>query len=51
MEYVYCTECKYFRLDDEYIPYCLFEDKCDIWFYEDGRPLEKRPYYEPLELI
>ena len=30
MEYVYCTNCRHFRLDDEYTPYCPFEDKCDI---------------------
>ena len=43
--------CPYFRLDDEYIPYCLFEDKCDIDDCEDGRPLEDRPCYEPLKLL
>ena len=51
MEYVYCTECKYFRLDDEYTPYCPFEDKCDINDCEDSRQLEERPYYEPLKLL
>ena len=51
MEYVYCTNCRHFRLDDEYIPYCPFEDKCDINDCEDSKTLEDRPYYEPLKLL
>lgn len=44
-EYVYCTNCIYFRLDDEFIPYCPFEDECDIEDCEDGRPITERPRY------
>ena len=45
-EYVYCTNCIYFRLDDEFIPYCLFEDECDIEDCEDSRPITERPRYD-----
>ena len=44
--YVYCTYCKHFRLDDEEIPYCPWEDRCDINNYEDSRPYGERPFYE-----
>ena len=43
--HVYCTNCAEFRLDDEGIPYCPYEDKCDIWDCEDSKPLKQRPYY------
>jgi hypothetical protein len=43
--HVYCTHCKHFRLDDEEIPYCPYEDKCDINNCEDSMPLVERPYY------
>lgn len=45
-KYVYCTHCKYFRVDDEEKPYCPFEDKCDIWDCEDSKDINLRPYYE-----
>ena len=45
-EYVYCTNCKHFRLDDEDTPYCPFEDECDIWDCEDSRRFAERPCYE-----
>ena len=45
--YVYCTDCKHFRLDDEEIPYCPYEEKeCDIRDCEDSRPFKERPMYE-----
>src|SRR5574344_750281 len=45
--HVYCTNCKHFRLDDELIPYCPYEEKeCDIRNCEDGRPFRERPMYE-----
>jgi len=43
--HVYCTHCKHFRLDDEEIPYCYYEDKCNIKNCEDSMPLIERPYY------
>lgn len=46
---VYCTECKYFRIDDENIPYCPFEDSCDIYDCEDSRRYSDRPMYESRE--
>ena len=47
---VYCTNCKHFRLDDEEIPYCPYEEKeCDIRDCEDSRPLRERPMYEERE--
>lgn len=45
-DYVYCAYCKWFRLDDENIPYCPYELECDIWNCEDSRPFRKRPKYE-----
>ena len=46
---VYCTHCKHFRLDDEEIPYCPYEEKeCDIRNCEDGRPFRERPMYEEI---
>ena len=45
-EYVYCTDCVYFRLDDEFTPYCLFEDECDIEDCEDSRHITERPKYK-----
>jgi len=44
--HVYCTDCKYFRLDDENKPYCPFESECDIWNCEDSKSLLDRPKYE-----
>lgn len=44
--HVYCTHCKHFRLDDEEIPYCPWEDRCDINDCEDSRPYGERPFYE-----
>ena len=46
-EYVYCTRCKHFRLDNEEIPYCPFEDECDINDCEDSSPFIERPHYFP----
>jgi hypothetical protein len=44
---VYCSNCKHFRLDDESIPYCPYEEKeCDIRDCEDSRPFRERPMYE-----
>lgn len=45
--HVYCTNCQHFRADDEYLPYCPFEDKCNIWNCEDSKPFRERPRYEP----
>ena len=44
-EYVYCTDCIYFRLDDLFIPFCPFEDVCYIVYCEDSRPITERPKY------
>jgi hypothetical protein len=48
-KHVYCTKCKWFRLDDEEIPYCFFENECDIWDCEDSKPFRERPKYESRE--
>lgn len=46
--YVYCTNCYNFRLDDEELPYCCYENKCDINDCEDGKTLKEKPYYDKL---
>jgi hypothetical protein len=43
---VYCTNCYNFRLCDEGLPYCPFEDKCNINKYKQRAPLSERPYFE-----
>jgi len=48
-EHVYCTQCKWFRLDDEDIPYCPWEDRCEIRNCEDSMQFRDRPYWEKLE--
>lgn len=48
-KHVYCTRCKHFRLDDEQVPRCPFEDKCNIYNCEDSMRFEDRPYYEGVE--
>lgn len=50
MEMVYCTECRYFRLCDEGLPYCGFESHCDINDYEDGKSRSERPHHDFLKL-
>ena len=45
-EDVCCMDCIYFRLDDEFIPYCLFEDECDIEDCEDSKPITERPKFD-----
>jgi len=47
--YVYCTHCKWFRLDDEDIPYCPYEDECEIRNCEDSMRYKDRPRYESRE--
>lgn len=47
--HVYCTNCKWFRIDDEDIPYCPFEDTCDIGNCEDSMSFADRPRYEERE--
>lgn len=44
--YVYCTECAHFRLHDEDMPYCEYEDVCEIRNCEDSMELSYRPYYK-----
>lgn len=45
--YVYCTQCKWFKLDGEDdVPHCKFSSECDIWDCEDSRPFSERPKYE-----
>lgn len=48
-QHVYCTLCKHFRCDDEYKPYCAFENECDIWDCEDSKPYYLRPMYKELK--
>lgn len=49
--HVYCTQCKWFRLDDEEIPYCPWEDRCEIRNCEDSMRFEDRPYWEIKETL
>ena len=44
--HVYCVDCKWFRLYDEYIPYCVYETTCEINNCEDSKPFRERPCYE-----
>ena len=44
-EYVYCTDCYYFNVWDEHIPYCIYEDKCNINDCDDSKSKTERPYY------
>ena len=45
--HVYCTDCEYFRLCDEGIPYCaLPSDKCSVNDCEDSKPFRERPMYK-----
>ena len=54
-EYVYCTKCKNFKLnnkiDEETVcpAECDFENDCYFWDWEDGRRMELRKHYEPIE--
>lgn len=43
--HVYCTNCIHLHMSDEDVPYCPFEDKCDITDFEDSKDIEKRPCY------
>jgi hypothetical protein len=43
---VRCWDCKFFRLDDEEKPFCIFEDRCDIESYLALKPILKLPYFE-----
>lgn len=46
---VYCTHCKYFRISKDEVPYCKFQNECDIFNCEDDAPLNKRPKYVSAE--
>ena len=43
--HVYCTDCIHLHLTQEDVPYCPFEDKCDIEDFEDSKDVVKRPHY------
>lgn len=43
---VYCTDCEHFRLCDENIPYCIYENQCCIKNCEDSKDIAIRPKYE-----
>lgn len=44
--HVYCTHCKWFRIDEEEVPYCYWETRCSIEDPEDSMRFEDRPCYE-----
>ena len=44
--HVCCTNCLYFRLCDEQLPYCMYENKCNINNYKDSMHIQKRPHYK-----
>lgn len=46
MEYVYCTNCKWFNITEDDVPTCKYEIECDICDPEDSRPYKDRPRYE-----
>lgn len=50
-EQVYCTNCFNFRLCDEGIPYCCYENKCDNTDCEDSKSIGDRPMYDRRENI
>ena len=45
-KHVYCTDCINFRLCDENIPYCMFENDCDINNPEDSVAYSIRKHFE-----
>lgn len=45
-EMVFCSDCYYFRLDDERKPYCPFENSCDINDWEKAKLKSQRPKFE-----
>lgn len=47
-QHVYCTQCTYFRIDDEERPYCYHSNECDIGNCEDSMALSERPCYVPI---
>lgn len=47
-EYVYCKNCTHFHLDDENLPYCYYENECNINNFEDSRKLSERPCYKEI---
>jgi hypothetical protein len=47
--HVYCTDCLHFRLCDEGLPYCYYENKCNINNYKDSKPFTERPKYQRKE--
>lgn len=46
--HVYCTNCKHLKLIEgpEFSVSCRFESKCDIWDFDDSKPLKERPHYQ-----
>jgi hypothetical protein len=54
--HVYCTECKHFNYkiindDGDFKPFCIHEDKCNIWDCEDSKPYKDRPRYEVDDML
>ena len=45
-EYVYCVNCDFFRLCNEGLPYCFYENECNINDCEDSKTIEERPRYK-----
>ena len=46
--HVYCTDCKYFRVDDEETPYCIRQNNkpCTDYDMEDSMPYSERQQYK-----
>lgn len=44
--YVYCTNCRWFKITDD-VPECKYSTICDIWDFEDSKPISERPKYKP----
>lgn len=51
LEYIYCTNCYYFKMYDEDTPYCMYKDRCDIIDCEDSKDRKYRPFYRRDKII
>ena len=46
-QHVYCTMCRHFELSIDNIPYCCFDNQCEIRNCDDSMPFSDRPCYDP----
>lgn len=43
-KHVYCTNCQHFSICRD-LPSCKYHSICDLFDYEDSKPLKQRPMY------